>query len=253
MPKALVATITSTSPSRNARCAFSRALRAQAGVVDRRLPAAAGEPRRLLLGAPARRRVDDGDARRRCRGRPSASASTASTCASRSRASSTSTARRREVGPREAVDVLRRVRGQAEAGQDLVAHDGRGGGGAGEHARGGQLGEQAADLQVLRPEVVAPFADAVRLVDGHQRDGHVAQQAAEALEDEPLRGDVDQRVLALRPCAPSGGGPPARRGWRPGRSRSRRARPGPGTWSFIKATSGEMTSVVPRSDTAGSW
>jgi hypothetical protein len=82
--------------------------------------------------------------------------------------------------------VLRRVRGQAEADQDLVAHDGRGGGGAGEHARGGKLGQEAADLQVLGPEVVAPFADAVRLVDGHQRHRDVAAEAAEALEDEPL-------------------------------------------------------------------
>src|SRR5437899_2537954 len=54
--------------------------------------------------------------------------------------------------------MLRRVRGQAEAAQDLVAHDGGRGGGAGEDARGGKLGEKAADLKVFRPEVVPPAA-----------------------------------------------------------------------------------------------
>ena len=78
-------------------------------------------------------------------------------------------------------------------------------------------------------------------------------EPAEALEDQALRGDVDERVLALghaRHPAPDllaveGGG-------EEGRAHVR-ARSRAWTWSFIKATSGEMTSVVPPSDTAGSW
>ena len=53
-----------------------------------------------------------------------------------------------------------------------------------------------ADLQVFGPEVVPPFADAVRLVDRDQRDRDVAEETAEALEHQPLRGHVDERVLA---------------------------------------------------------
>ena len=74
-----------------------------------------------------------------------------------------------EVGPGEAAHVLRRVGGQPEALEDLVAYHRRGRGGAGQDARPGQQREKLADLHVLGPEVVAPLADAVGLVDGYER------------------------------------------------------------------------------------
>jgi len=51
---------------------------------------------------------------------------------------STSIARSDRFGPGKASDELRRVGGQPEARQDLVAHDGGGGGRAGEHPRAGR-------------------------------------------------------------------------------------------------------------------
>ena len=59
-----------------------------------------------------------------------------------------------------------------------------------------QVSEQAADLEILRPEVVSPLADAVRFVDGHERTAQIGEEAAEAGEAQPLRGDVDQLVVA---------------------------------------------------------
>ena len=98
----------------------------------------------------------------------------------------------REVGPGEAAEHLRRVGAEAEADEDLVADDRGGGRGAGEDARRAQLGEERADLQVVGPEVVAPLADAVGLVHGHERRRELRDERAEAGVGEPLGGDVGQ-------------------------------------------------------------
>ena len=98
----------------------------------------------------------------------------------------------REVRAREAAEHLRRVGAEAEADQDLVADDRGGGRGAGEDARRAQLGEERADLQVVGPEVVAPLADAVRLVHGHERRRELRDERAEAGIGEPLGRDVGQ-------------------------------------------------------------
>src|SRR6266545_3352712 len=55
-----------------------------------------------------------------------------------------------------------------------------------------RLPKVGTDLQVVGPEVVAPFADAVGLVHRHQGDAEVSEQAAETRIGEALRGDVGQ-------------------------------------------------------------
>ena len=98
----------------------------------------------------------------------------------------------RQVRAREALQQLRRVGAEAEAHQDLVAHDRRRGRGAGQHEPRAQLGDEAADRQVLGPEVVAPLADAVGLVDRDERRAELEHQGPEARVGEPLRRDVGE-------------------------------------------------------------
>jgi hypothetical protein len=97
-----------------------------------------------------------------------------------------------QVRAREALQQLGRVGAEAETHQDLVAHDRRGGCRTSQHEPRAELGDEAADLQVVGPEVVAPLADAVRLVHGHERRREVRDQRAEAGVGEPLGGDVGQ-------------------------------------------------------------
>ena len=64
---------------------------------------------------------------------------------------------------------------------------------------------QRAELPVLRPEVVPPLADAVRLVDGDEADAGSAEQRQEAvaaLAGQPLGRDVEQRDSAPRAARP---------------------------------------------------
>ena len=102
---------------------------------------------------------------------------------------------------------------------------------------------EPAQLAVGRPEVVAPVADAVRLVDDDQSDRAVGEERAQRAP-ERLGRDVQQLELAARS------------------SRMRVARSSPSsvelstaarkpsrssasTWSFISEISGEITSTVP--------
>ena len=73
--------------------------------------------------------------------------------------------REREVGPLEAGDQLQRAV-QPELVGDVGPDLRRGGGG--ESGRGdAELGAEPGEPAIVRPEIVAPLADAVRLVD-HQ-------------------------------------------------------------------------------------
>jgi len=103
-----------------------------------------------------------------------------------------------EVRPREPAHELRRVGGEAELLDDLVAHDRRGRRGACEHARVRKVGQHPADLEVLRAEVVPPLTDAVRLVHRHQRAGKLQQEGTEPLQRQPLGSDVEERELPGR-------------------------------------------------------
>ena len=68
-----------------------------------------------------------------------------------------------EVGPVEPLGEHLRVLHQQRA-DDVLAHLGGGGGGERHGARGPQALAHLAQLRVVRPEVVAPLRDAVRLV-----------------------------------------------------------------------------------------
>ncbi len=65
-----------------------------------------------------------------------------------------------------------------------------------------QHGEQ----QVVRPEVVAPLRDAVRLVDGEERDARLVEQLEAARRAEPLGRHVQQVELAREQLALDGAG-----------------------------------------------
>src|SRR5665647_3528248 len=70
-----------------------------------------------------------------------------------------------DVGPVEARDVARRV-AEAQAGADVVARLRVGGGRTGDDGDAGEQPGQLPELHVLGAKVVAPLADAMRLVDG---------------------------------------------------------------------------------------
>ncbi len=107
-------------------------------------------------------------------------------------------------GEREALAVERAAQGE-QRGAELVGDVGdhavvRGGCGA-EHGHAvGQRLEDPHDPPVVRAEVVAPVADAVRLVDDQQADraGDEAEHpVAEPLVREPLRRDQQQVDLVV--------------------------------------------------------
>ena len=54
-----------------------------------------------------------------------------------------------------------------------------------------QLGEPA-ELAIVGPEIMAPLADAMRLVDGEQRDIDIGDELQEAGRHDPLGRDVEQ-------------------------------------------------------------
>ena len=79
-----------------------------------------------------------------------------------------------------------------EEAADIAQHLGRGGGRQRQHPLGpAKLGE-AGQPQIIGPEVVAPFRNAVGLIDGEQRDRRPLDHLAETLVDEPFGGDVQQ-------------------------------------------------------------
>ena len=102
-----------------------------------------------------------------------------------------------------------------------------GGGGVGVEAHLRQRRAQRAELAVLRPEVVAPVADAVRLVDRHEAEragGLQPRHPAAALAGNPFGRHVEQAIAAfaqaghhrrplVRPPSRCSGRPRARR-WR---------------------------------------
>ncbi len=104
--------------------------------------------------------------------------------------------RQLQLGPGEAVDELARL-AQAQFGADVLAGAGVGCGGH-RQARGvrehlGQLAQHA----VFGTEVVAPLADAVRLVDGQERDRRARQAVQHPGLHQPLGRDVEEIEPAL--------------------------------------------------------
>ena len=91
-------------------------------------------------------------------------------------------------------DRLRRI--ELELRDDVGANVRRRGRGERDGRRPAELFTHLGDAQIARAEVVAPLADAVRLVDGEQRDAGVAQPLGGGAEVEPLRRDVQQLDVA---------------------------------------------------------
>ena len=102
-----------------------------------------------------------------------------------------------DVGPVEAGDEHPR-RLKAEALDDVVAGE-RVGGGRQRHARdaGEELGD-AGQFAIFGPEVVAPLAEAMGLVDGKERNVDAGQQLGEAGCRQPLGRHIEQVELAAR-------------------------------------------------------
>ena len=99
-----------------------------------------------------------------------------------------------QVRPIEVADQRHRLP-QPETLDDVAAHLLGGGGGEGVDRRLGKRRAQPAELAVLRPEVVAPVADAVRFVDGdeaHAPARELPLKAGAAIAHQPLGRDVEQ-------------------------------------------------------------
>ena len=80
---------------------------------------------------------------------------------------------------------------QMQLRQNIVADLARG---AGREGRDGNVGEalaQRAELAILRPELVTPFRDAVRLIDGEKADGDARQPFEHILAHDAFGGDVE--------------------------------------------------------------
>src|SRR5262249_10084093 len=125
MPKALVATTTSATPSANSRCPWPRSAGGRPPWWARAPPALGREPLPFLLGGASRGSVDDGGAAPRSRLAQRLGESGVDQAGPRAPAFHLGHPQR-EIGTREALDELRRIRGQAETLQDLVTHHGRG-------------------------------------------------------------------------------------------------------------------------------
>ncbi len=93
----------------------------------------------------------------------------------------------------------------AERGGDLPLRGRRRRGGHAEDRGPAERVEGAADEEVVRPEVVAPHADAVHLVDHDEADVDPRDRVEEVPLPKPLRGDVEEPVSALGRRAQPGG------------------------------------------------
>ena len=76
-----------------------------------------------------------------------------------------------QVGPGEPGDEFPRVL-QGELREDVAPDLGRRRGRERRHLWAAEFFEHLAEPEIIRPEIMAPLRDAVRLVDGKQRNGH---------------------------------------------------------------------------------
>ena len=93
--------------------------------------------------------------------------------------------------------MIRPVLGNAELGQDVGAGARVGGRGQREPRHVRMVVEQRPQLAIVGPEIVAPFADAMRFVDRDQREfGPCSSKPPEAVARRALGRDVEQVELA---------------------------------------------------------
>ena len=86
---------------------------------------------------------------------------------------------------------LIRVR-NLESPANIPGHLWSGGGGEGQHGMQFQPARHLGQAQIFGPEVVTPLRDAVRFVDGQQRNFCAGEPFHEGLAHEPFRRDVEQ-------------------------------------------------------------
>ncbi len=100
-----------------------------------------------------------------------------------------------DVGPVEAGDDQSFLR-DPELGEDVGAGPRVGGRGQRQPRHVGMVVEQWAQLAIVGAEVVAPFADAMRLVDRDQRQPRMLGQLAEPFGRRAFGSDIEQVELA---------------------------------------------------------
>ncbi len=105
----------------------------------------------------------------------------------------------------EAGDIATRV-AQFQKGDDIFAHALGSGGGQRHHWRLWKKRPQFGKLAVFGPEIVAPLADAVRLVNGQQVYVPPLQIGQETGKHQPLRRYVEQAILPVMQPAQSQAG-----------------------------------------------
>ena len=102
-----------------------------------------------------------------------------------------------KVGAVKAGDVFVRI-AQPELIENVVPHALRRTGGEGGDGNIGEVLAQAGELAVLRAELVAPFGDAVRLIDGEQREWHLFEPAHGVFAGQAFGREIEQPESALR-------------------------------------------------------
>ena len=100
-----------------------------------------------------------------------------------------------EVGAVEVADEHERV-AQGQLLGDVAAHALGGRGRISVERCVGELLAQRAQLPVLRTKIVAPMADAMRLVDGEGLRAGAPQQLPKSGKGQPLRGDEQHLQLS---------------------------------------------------------
>ncbi len=95
------------------------------------------------------------------------------------------------VRPIEAGHEHRRVV-ERQAGEDLVAGARLRGCGEGDAWHPGVAAGEHPQTEVILAEVVAPFGNAVRLVDGKQRDAHPIEEGQRGILEQALGRDIQQ-------------------------------------------------------------
>src|SRR5437868_1380517 len=93
---------------------------------------------------------------------------------------------------------------QLKQTHDVFAHTSSGGRGESHDRCLRQMLTQRGELAIFRTEIVAPFADAMRLVDCEQIDRPRLQTVEKAREHQPFGSDIEQMKLAVVQTAKSG-------------------------------------------------
>ena len=195
MPKAIVATMTSTRSIRKSSWLAARVDAVHPGVVGQRPDAVGHEQLGQLLDLLAAQAVDD--------------AALALVLLDEADDVVVDVV----LGPDFVVEVRaveRRLEnrsvGHAQVLLDVELHLGRGRGRQGDQRRRADLVDDRPDAAVLRTEVMAPLRNAVRLVDGVERNLYLAQERHVVLLGERL-GGRNRAVWSCRRARPGGPAP----------------------------------------------